>query len=70
MELLSRALKNANLQLAIMASFNLAVIFELLNWTEPQVAAVDLTLGLWILLARQIFEKDLSELALAEGSGE
>lgn len=57
---------NPRLQLAIMLVFNLAIVFEHINWSEIQISAVNGTLGVWLLLAREVFEKDLAKLGEAE----
>lgn len=65
MTYLLRFLKNPKLQAAVMSAFNLAVIFEYISWSDAQVSAVNVTIGLWILIARETFEKDLAQLQLA-----
>lgn len=46
-----------------MAGFNLAIVFGALQWDRIEISAVNATLGVWLLVARETFEKDLAKMA-------
>lgn len=62
MDIIRRILNNARLQAVIMASIAVAVIFDELQWSAEEVAAVETLIGLWILFGREVFEKDIHQL--------
>jgi hypothetical protein len=60
---LRNALNSGRLQATAMGTITTLVVFDVIDWTDVQVAAVNGLIGLWILFSREVFEKELHDMA-------